>query len=69
MLISSGQVDLCSLQKLLTHESPAMTQRYSHLWDEALRKAVSVIDTCMDIDTAGKKAESLSLDGLPKNSK
>ena len=39
MLASSGQVDLYTLQKLLTHKSPAMTQRYAHLRDEALRKA------------------------------
>jgi integrase len=39
MLASSGQVDLFTLQKLLTHKSPAMTQRYAHLRDEALRKA------------------------------
>ena len=31
MLASSGQVDLYTLQKLLTHKSPAMTQRYAHL--------------------------------------
>jgi len=37
MLASSGQVDLYTLQKLLTHKSPAMTQRYAHLRDEALR--------------------------------
>lgn len=54
MLISSGQVDLYTLQKLLTHESPAMTQRYSHLRDEALRKAASVINDCLDIGTADK---------------
>jgi integrase len=39
MLVSSGQVDLYTLQKLLTHKSPAMTQRYAHLRDEALRRA------------------------------
>jgi integrase len=39
MLASSGQVDLYTLQKLLTHKHPAMTQRYAHLRDEALRKA------------------------------
>jgi integrase len=39
MLASSGQVDLYTLQKLLTHKSPTMTQRYAHLRDEALRKA------------------------------
>ena len=48
MLISSGQVDLFALQKLLTHGSPAMTQRYSHLRDEALRKAADVINDCLD---------------------
>lgn len=39
MLASSGQVDLYTLQKLLTHKSPVMTQRYAHLRDEALRNA------------------------------
>lgn len=39
MLASSGQVDMYTLQKLLTHKSSAMTQRYAHLRDEALRKA------------------------------
>jgi integrase len=39
MLASSGQVDLYTLQKLLTHKSPQMTQRYAHLRDEALRNA------------------------------
>ena len=29
-----GQVDLYTLQKLLTHKSAAMTQRYAHLRDE-----------------------------------
>lgn len=39
MLASSGEVDLYTLQKLLTHKSPQMTQRYAHLRDEALRRA------------------------------
>jgi len=39
MLASSGKVDMYVLQKLLTHKSPIMTQRYAHLKDEALRKA------------------------------
>ena len=39
MLASSGQVDLYTLQKLLTHKSPQMTQRYAHLRDETLKKA------------------------------
>jgi integrase len=39
MLASSGNVDMYTLQKLLTHKSPLMTQRYAHLRDEALKKA------------------------------
>lgn len=39
MLASSGQVDMYTLQKLLTHKSPLMTQRYAHLRDETLIKA------------------------------
>ena len=39
MLASSGKVGLYTLQKLLTHKSPVMTQRYAHLRDEALKKA------------------------------
>lgn len=42
MLASSGQVDLYTLQKLLTHKSAAMTQRYAHLRDEALHRAADV---------------------------
>ena len=38
-LASSGQVDLYTLQRLLTHKTPAMTMRYAHLRDESLRKA------------------------------
>ncbi len=39
MLASSGKVDMYTLQKLLTHKSPAMTQRYAHLRDESLKSA------------------------------
>lgn len=42
MLASSGQVDMYTLQKLLTHKSPLMTQRYAHLRDDALRRASGV---------------------------
>lgn len=38
-LASSGEVDLFTIQKLLCHKSPAMTMRYSHLRDDALRRA------------------------------
>ena len=43
-LVSSG-VSLATLQKLLTHESPDMTNRYAHLEDEALKRAAKVVDT------------------------
>lgn len=39
MLASSGQVDMYTLQKLLTHKGPLMTQRYAHLRDETLQNA------------------------------
>jgi integrase len=39
MLASSGEVDLYTLQKLLTHKSPQMTQRYAHLRDASLKRA------------------------------
>jgi integrase len=41
-LASSGEVDLYTLQKLLNHQDPKMTQRYAHLLDEALRKGANV---------------------------
>jgi integrase len=39
MLASSGEVDMYTLQKLLTHKDPKMTQRYAHLRDETLKRA------------------------------
>ncbi|AGC50671.1 site-specific integrase [Lawsonia intracellularis] len=43
-LASSGKVDLYTIQRLLTHETPAMTQRYAHLHNDALKKAAAIID-------------------------
>ncbi|MBI4799523.1 MAG: site-specific integrase [Desulfarculus sp.] len=48
MLASSGQVDLYTLQKLLTHKSAAMTQRYAHLRDQSLRDAADLAGTMID---------------------
>ena len=42
MLASSGKVDMYTLQKLLTHKSPLMTQRYAHLRDESLKRAADM---------------------------
>ena len=43
-LASSGKVSLLELQRLLTHESSKMTERYAHLMDEAMRRAAGVVD-------------------------
>ncbi len=44
MLASSGKVDMYVLQKLMTHKSPKMTQRYAHLRDDALINGAGQID-------------------------
>lgn len=44
MLASSGKVDMYTLQKLMTHKSPQMTQRYAHLRDDAMQRAGSTVD-------------------------
>jgi len=44
MLASSGKVDMYTLQKLMTHKSADMTQRYAHLRDESLARAGQVVD-------------------------
>jgi site-specific recombinase XerD len=56
MLASSGQVDLYTLQKLLTHKSPQMTQRYAHLRDEALKRASNLATTLIE-QAVNKKVE------------
>ncbi|MHB1351620.1 MAG: tyrosine-type recombinase/integrase [Desulfobulbaceae bacterium] len=47
-LASSGQVDMYTLQKLLTHKSPQMTQRYAHLRDEVLKAGSSVAESLIN---------------------
>lgn len=49
-LASSGKVDLYTLQKLLTHSSPQMTQRYAHLADETMQRAASIADEIFDME-------------------
>jgi integrase len=58
MLASSGKVDMYTLQRLLTHKSPLMTQRYAHLRDEALKKAANLAGEM--IQDAIKKKEKVS---------
>lgn len=55
MLASSGEVDMYVLQRLMTHKSPKMTQRYAHLRDEALKKGSSQIDTIMGNNVTSDK--------------
>jgi integrase len=58
-LASSGKVSMYELQKLLTHSSPQMTQRYAHLHDDALRRAS---------DLAGVLFSEVENKGTPKSS-
>ena len=57
ILASSGQVDLYTLQKLLTHKSPMMTQRYAHLRDEALRRASNLAGSLIEQTIKGTKIQ------------
>jgi len=61
MLASSGQVDMYTLQKLLTHKSPAMTQRYAHLRDEALKNASNLAGDIIQQAMNGKDGKVLHL--------
>ena len=64
MLASSGQVDLYTLQKLLTHKSAAMTQRYAHLRDEALRRASDLAGDLIGQAMNRKKPQVIRLEDL-----
>jgi len=58
MLASSGQVDMYTLQKLLTHKSPMMTQRYAHLRDDTLKRASNLAGDLINQATAASKQET-----------
>jgi integrase len=60
MLASSGQVDLYTLQKLLTHKSPQMTARYAHLRDETLRRASDLAGDMMSQAANGKRPQVIN---------
>jgi integrase len=62
MLASSGQVDLYTLQKLLTHKTPAMTMRYAHLRDEALRRASDLAGDLIGQAMNGKRPQIINGD-------
>jgi integrase len=61
MLASSGKVDLYTLQKLMTHKSPVMTQRYAHLRDSALRKASNLAGDIINDALTDKNEKVVSL--------
>ena len=61
MLASSGEVDMYTLQKLLTHKSPLMTQRYAHLRDDALKRASNVAGDIINQTVNGNQKAGLRL--------
>ncbi|MFX0203029.1 MAG: tyrosine-type recombinase/integrase [Candidatus Hodarchaeota archaeon] len=58
-LASSGQVPIHMVQRLLTHATPAMTQRYSHLAEDALRRGAETMDRIL-ADILGDKGITTS---------
>jgi integrase len=70
MLASSGKVDMYVLQKLLTHKTPIMTQRYAHLRDESLKKASNLAGELVTASITPKKDhESEDENGLAANNR
>ncbi|WP_027357839.1 tyrosine-type recombinase/integrase [Desulforegula conservatrix] len=68
MLASSGEVEMYTLQKLLTHKNPIMTQRYAHLRDETLKNASEVASRVLSKATSDKKPKIEKLDDYRKAS-
>ena len=67
-LASSGKVDLYTLQKLLTHKTPRMTQRYAHLRDEALKAASNLASELFQPAEKKENVKVISLPPLPQQS-
>jgi integrase len=65
MLASSG-VDMYVIQKLLTHKSASMTQRYAHLRDEALKKASQLAGELVSQAIGQKDEEQMNVVELKK---
>ncbi len=57
LLASSGQVNPYVLQRLMTHKDFKTTQRYSHLWEGALREGAGVMDKIIS-SIQGQKQEA-----------
>ncbi len=58
-LASSGQVDMYVLQRLLTHKSPVMTQRYAHLRDTTLKAASAIAGDLLTKAAEEKEAHKI----------
>jgi integrase len=56
MLASTGSVSMHVLQKLMTHKSAKMTQRYAHLADETLQDAATVAAKAFENHNGKSKA-------------
>ena len=63
MLASTGKVDMYTLQKLLIHKDPRMTQRYAHLRDEALKQAADLAGSIIEEAVAGKTDKVINMNG------
>jgi integrase len=59
MLASSGEVGMYTLQKLLTHKDPKMTQRYAHLRNEALKRASNLAGDLIEQAINGQKENKI----------
>lgn len=62
MLASSGKVDMYTLQRLLTHKSHRMTQRYTHLRDEALKQASDLAGELVNGSAKAEEGKIVNLD-------
>lgn len=49
MLASSGKVNMRTLQDMLGHRTPAMSMRYGHLFDDALKDAAEHVADALNI--------------------
>ncbi len=66
ILASSGAVDMFTLQKLLTHKSPQMTQRYAHLRDETLHRAANLAGDIIGQIEAKEPEKVVNISGKKK---
>jgi len=56
-LANSGKVDMYELQRLMTHKTPRMTQRYAHLRDDTLKQASNIAGELIEQAAAKKEGK------------